>query len=69
MEIYGGPHIEVLRLGTPETVKAEARRILQSGIMRGRKFVLREGNNLPPMVPMANLYAMYEAAKEYGRYE
>lgn len=69
VEIYGGPHIEVLRLGTPETVRTEARRILESGVTRGKKFVLREGNNLPPMVPMANLYAMYDAAKEYGRYE
>lgn len=66
--IQGGPHIEILRLGTPESVKAETRRILQSGIMRGGRFIIREGNNLPPMVPVNNLYAMYEAVKEYGQY-
>jgi len=66
--ISGGPHIEVLRLGTPGTVRAETKRILQSGIMRGGKFLIREGNNLPPLTPLANLTAMYEAVKEYGRY-
>ncbi len=66
--IQGGPHIEVLRRGTPESVKAETKRILQSGIMRGGKFIIREGNNLPPMTPLGNLYAMYEAVKEFGRY-
>jgi len=48
--------------------RAEVRRILASGIMRGGRFVLREGNNLPPGVPVENVAAMYETAKEYGRY-
>jgi uroporphyrinogen-III decarboxylase len=68
VEIAGGPHIEVLRLGTPEAIRAETRRILRSGIMRGGRFIIHEANNLPPKVPIANLYAMYEATKEFGRY-
>ncbi len=69
VEIYGGPHIEVLRLGTRDDVRAEVKRILASGVTRGRRFVLREANNLPPCVPLANLHAMYDAAREFGRYE
>jgi len=30
--------------------------------------VLREGNNLPPRVPLENLEAMYRAALDYGWY-
>ncbi len=66
--IYGGPHVELLRSGTPARVREEARRILQSGVMEGGKFVLREGNNLAPGTPLANVAAMYEACKEFGRY-
>ncbi len=66
--IYGGPHVEVLRSGTPAAVRAETIRILQSGIMEGGKFVLREGNNLAPGTPPANVATMYETCKQYGRY-
>mgnify|MGYP005871400093 FL=1 len=55
-------------MGTPRAVRAEARRILQSGVMDGGKFVLREGNNLAPFTPVANVAAMYAACKEFGRY-
>ncbi|MGD9497577.1 MAG: uroporphyrinogen decarboxylase family protein [Armatimonadota bacterium] len=66
--IYGGPHVELLRTGTPEQVRAEVRRILGSGVMAGGKFVLREGNNLAPGTPEENVAAMYAACQEYGRY-
>jgi uroporphyrinogen-III decarboxylase len=66
--IQGGPHVEVLRTGTPEAIRAETRRILQSGVMQGGKFVLREGNNLAPGTPVENVAAMYEACKEFGRH-
>lgn len=66
--LYGGPHVEILRSGTPDAVRAEARRILGSGVMDGGKFVLREGNNLAPGTPPANVAAMYEACKEFGKY-
>ncbi|MBM4036579.1 MAG: hypothetical protein FJ291_32990 [Planctomycetes bacterium] len=66
--IQGGPHVELLRTGTRRAVRAEARRVLQSGVMEGGKFVLREGNNLAPFTPVANVAAMYAACKEFGRY-
>lgn len=66
--IYGGPHVELLRTGTPEQVQAEARRILHSGIMEGGRFILREGNNLAPGTPVENVAAMYEACQAFGQY-
>jgi hypothetical protein len=42
---------------------------LTSGVLEGRRFILREANNLPPGVPPENLAAMYEAALAYGRYD
>ncbi|HQI75774.1 MAG TPA: uroporphyrinogen decarboxylase family protein, partial [Candidatus Latescibacteria bacterium] len=49
-------------------VRAEVKRILGSGIMEGGRFVLREGNNLAPGVPMENLRAMWDAVHEFGTY-
>jgi len=66
--LYGGPHVEILRAGTPDAVRAETKRILESGVMDGGKFVLREGNNLAPGTPPRNVAAMYEACREFGRY-
>ena len=68
VEISGGPHVGVLQNGTPDQCADAARKILQSGVMDGGRFILQEGNNLPPACPMENLSAVYEACLEYGRY-
>lgn len=68
VEINGGPSVPFLLQATPEETRAEVRRILQSGIMTGGRFVLREGNNLAPGISLDNLWAMYEANREFGRY-
>lgn len=68
VEIYGGPSVPFLRAATPDAVRAEVKRILGSGIMEGGRFVLREGNNLAPGVPMENLRAMWDAVHEFGTY-
>ncbi len=68
VEIQGGPSVPFLLDASPDEVTAEVRRILSSGIMEGGRFVLREGNNLAPAVPMENLWAMYDANREWGRY-
>ena len=68
VEILGGPPVSVFVNGTPEQCAAAARAILQSGVMEGGRFILREGNNLPPAVPVENLAAVYETCLEYGRY-
>jgi uroporphyrinogen-III decarboxylase len=49
-------------------VREETIRILQSGVMEGGKFILREGNNLAPSTPLENLWTMYDTGKEYGQY-
>jgi len=68
VEIKGGPSIMFLQTASPEQVREEVRRILGSGVTEGGRFTLREGNNLPPGVPIENLWAMYETARECGRY-
>jgi uroporphyrinogen-III decarboxylase len=68
VEISGGPHVALLRYGTPEACAARAKEILQSGVMEGGRFILQEGNNLPPCCPLANLNAVYERCLEYGVY-
>jgi uroporphyrinogen-III decarboxylase len=68
-QIQTGPKVSLLMNGTAGEVYEESRQILQSGIMRGGRFVLREANNLSPCTPAANVKAMYEAAKKYGTFE
>jgi Uroporphyrinogen decarboxylase (URO-D) len=68
VEIYGGPRVTLLVGGTPDEVAAEARRILQSGVMAGGRFILREANDLAPATPLPNLQAMYQAARQFGMY-
>ena len=66
VEILGGVEVALLMNGTPEQVYARAKDILTSGVLEGRRFVLREANNLPPMTPEANLAAMYRAGLDFG---
>ena len=68
MEILGGVEVTTLLTGSPDAVFKRARSILESGILRGGRFILREGNNLPPATPYANLAAMYTAAFKWGTY-
>ena len=68
-QIQTGPRVSTLLHGTPEDVFNEARDILQSGIMAGGRFVLRDANNLSPCTPVSNIKAMYEAAKKFGTYQ
>jgi uroporphyrinogen-III decarboxylase len=68
VEISGGPRIDILRDGTPQKCLDAARGILQSGVMEGGRFILQEGNNLPPCVPLANLEAVYSSCIQYGRF-
>jgi len=68
VRINGGPHVELLRSQPPDIVRAESKRILESGIREGGEFVLREGNNLAPGTPLENTEAMYQAAHDFGRF-
>jgi len=68
VQIFGGPEASLLLDGTPERVYQRTREILQSGVMEGGRFVLRDANNLPPNCPEENLEAMYNCCLEHGRY-
>ncbi len=69
VEIRGGPTIMLLKEGTREQIRQEVKRICQSGIMEGGRFILREANNLAPCTPVENVVAFYQAGREFGRYE
>ncbi len=69
IEISGGPPVDLLRYGTPDACAKAAQAILQSGIKAGGRFILQEGNNLPPCSPIENLAAVYQACLEYGVYD
>jgi len=62
VQINGGPHAALMQHGTPDQIRAEAARILRSGV--NKKFVLREGNNMPAGAPLENANALYAASLE-----
>jgi hypothetical protein len=68
VEILGGPEVGILLQGKPQQVYERTKAILQSGIMEGGRFILREANNLPPCVPEENLAAMYRCCLDHGNY-
>jgi uroporphyrinogen-III decarboxylase len=68
IEISGGPEVDLLRDGSAAACAEKTRAILESGVMEGGRFILQEGNNLPPCCPQENLRAVYETCLEYGQY-
>lgn len=54
----------VLRMGTPEKVKAETLALLQR-CSKYPNFLLSSGCDIPPMTPWENIDAFFEAVKEY----
>ncbi len=69
VQFYGGPPAPFLATAKPDEVRVAVRDVLQSGVMTGGRFVLREGNNLSPGTPRENVAAMYEAVHAFGRYD
>ncbi len=67
--IQGGPTVQLLLHGTPEQVTEEVKRITATGVTEGKRFMLREANNLAPGTSLRNLDAFYQAAVTYGRYD
>ena len=68
LSFWGGIDTQkVLPKGTPEQVKAEVKRRIRD-FAPGGGYVLAAVHNLQPDVPVANIIAMYEAGREYGRY-
>ncbi len=69
VEIQGGVQVGDLLQRTAAEVFSLSEKILKSGIFRGKRFIFKEANNLPPQTPIANIEAMYAAARTFGRYE
>jgi uroporphyrinogen-III decarboxylase len=67
-QILGGPHVGLVHAGPPDRIRAAVRGILESGVMEGGRFILHEGNNLPPGTPLEHLEAMYDTCREHGLY-
>jgi len=57
----------VLPFGTPEEVRAEVKRRIED-LGPGGGYILNSVHNLQPEVPPENIVAMFEAAKEFGKY-
>jgi len=57
----------VLSRGTPDEVRAEVRRRVRD-FAPGGGFVFNPVHNIQPLVPTANVAALFEAALEFGRY-
>jgi uroporphyrinogen-III decarboxylase len=53
--------------GNRDELVAETERILHSGVLEGGRFILQEGNNLPPRTPLDYCQAVYETAERAGR--
>ncbi len=69
VQISGGPTIMLVKDGPLEAIAEEVKRICQSGIMEGGRFVLIAANNLAPGTPIENIETLYEAGKTYGVYK
>lgn len=59
--VSGGPEISFF-MSESASLVAETKRVAQSRTALEGPFAMREGNNLPPLVPDENLVAFYETA-------
>lgn len=58
---------QILPLGTPEIIRQEVRRVLRAGARGGGMFI-GSSSEIVPSTPLENIFAFYEACKEFGRY-
>lgn len=66
--IQGGPKAQLIHEGTPEEIDCESKRIIDSVKPISKRFIFRDGNDIPPYTPLENIQALYDACKRYGRY-
>lgn len=64
--VSGGPRAPLFVGDDPEPLLAETRRILASGVLEGGRFILQEGNNLPPRASMGHCRMFYEVGRMCG---
>lgn len=66
--IQGGPPAQLIKGGTIDQIDIESKRIIESVKHISKKFVFREGNDIPPYTPLKNIQALYDACRKYGKY-
>ena len=59
---------QTLPHGTVDEVRAEVRRLIASLAADGSGYILAPCHNIQSITPVANVVAMYEAAREYGTF-
>lgn len=64
---YGGMSVQrTLPLGTPQEIRAEARRLMEE-IGRGGGFIIAPSHHMPGDIPVENMVAFIEAVRGDGR--
>ena len=66
--IMGGPSVAFLQNHGEEEIEAEVKRIIGEVKPYTRRFMMREGNNIPPFMELDKVLAMYRAVLKYGKY-
>ncbi|MHB9036001.1 MAG: uroporphyrinogen decarboxylase family protein [Armatimonadota bacterium] len=66
--IYGGPTIMLLKDGNRDEIDDEVRRIAESGVLDGGRFVFIAANNMAPCTPVNNIAMFYESVKRWAVY-
>ncbi len=54
--------------GTPDEVRAEVKRLVETLASDRTGLILAPCHNIQPITPVENIVAMYEAAREYGTF-
>ncbi|GAB4437846.1 MAG: uroporphyrinogen decarboxylase family protein [Anaerolineae bacterium] len=57
---------ETLPFGTPDDVRAEVKRLIETLGSDGTGYIVAPCHNLQPNTSIANILALYEAARDYG---
>ncbi len=65
--ISGGPKASLFLKGCVDDLLTETKNILSSGILQGGRFILQEGNNLPPYTDLETCKQFYKYGKIWGR--
>lgn len=60
------PHL--IHSGPVDAIRSSVECTCASEVMQGGKFILHDGNNCAPETPVENFKVMYEAGKQFGRY-
>lgn len=67
--IQGGPPAPLIQTASPAEIELESKRILEAVKPVSRRFIFRDGNDIPPYTPLENIQALYDACLRWGRYD